>query len=95
LSNFTQEQRQQLHDLWLRQFFRALGKFPPYVDAMFRVELAGVKYKSFEEAKAEILVSADEVLTELEKHRQKGSAEIITKLKDYLFAKSKLNNKKE
>jgi len=93
LTFLSQEEEQELHDLWVRQFSRALGKVPSCVNAMFRVEFVGVKHKSFEEAKAEILVGADEILTELEKHR--GKAEIITKLKDYLLAKSKLDIEKE
>ena len=58
--------------------------------AMFRVELAGVKHKSFEEAKAEILVSADEILTELEKHQRERECRGHTKLKNYYLPKSKI-----
>lgn len=93
LVHLSQEEQQKLHELWVRQFSRALGKVPSYIDAVFRVELVGIKGKSFEEAKAEILVSADEILTEFEKHR--GEGQIITKLKDYLFAKSKLDIEKK
>jgi len=71
LDHFSQEEKQELHDLWVRQFFRALGKAPAYIDDVFRVELAGFKYTPFKEAKAAILVAADEILTELEEHKQK------------------------
>ena len=91
----THEETNMLREIWVRQFSRALGKVPPYIDAIFRVELVGVRNKSFEEAKTEILISADEILTELEKHRQKGNAEIIMKLKDYLLTWSKLEVEKE
>jgi hypothetical protein len=71
LDHFSQKEKSELHDLWVRQFTRALGKAPPYVDSMFRVELASVNYKSFEEAKVAILVAADEILTEHEELKRK------------------------
>jgi hypothetical protein len=86
LSHFSQEEINKLRELWVRQFSRALGKVSPNIDAVFRVEFVGVKDKTFEEAKAAILIAADEIITELEEHQEKG--EIIMKLKKYLLSQS-------
>jgi predicted transcriptional regulator YdeE len=54
-----------LQDLWVTEFFRSLGRVPPNITSVFRVEFDANKTKSFDEAKEAILKAADEILEEM------------------------------
>jgi hypothetical protein len=60
----SSEDMRRLQDYWNTEFFRALGKVPPSISSVFRVEFEAVKLLSFEEAKEKILAAADEIIAE-------------------------------
>jgi hypothetical protein len=61
----SSDDMRRLQDFWTTEFFRSLGRVPPNIASVFRVEFESVKDKPFDVAKEAILKAADEIIEEM------------------------------